>query len=319
MTIESFTTGTDDYGRWMKVLLVGYPGAGKTLMSSTFPDPYYASAEGGLMSVADRGVRGTKITSSDQLFELGKILRQDSAVRTEMLGIKGPINTVVLDTIDEIQQIFVKERLVSEKLPALRPLDYGWLGEQMKALIKGYRNLDMHVVFTCHMKDSKDDENGRIIYKPGLVGSTCDYLPGAVDLSLMVVAESKLKVVAKETQQVLERWLVSYPDAGHPWIKDRSGKLPPRFEVNFEDDYARIEALIFGAPTVIQPPSSNDGGATGAVNPAFALVEPAHRCVDCDAVVDEEQATLSQLRLRKVLCKKHYQTDNKKEKVETNG
>lgn len=309
MTIESFTTGTADYGRWMKVLLVGYPGAGKTLMSSTFPDTYYASAESGLMSVADRNVRGTKITSSEQLFELGKILRQEPAVRVEMLGITGSINTIVLDTIDEIQQIFVKERLAAERIPALRPLDYGWLGDQMKALIKGYRNLDMHVVFTCHMKDSKDDENGRIIYKPGLVGQTTDYLPGAVDLSLMIVAESKLKIIDKETKQVLERWLVSYPDANHPWIKDRSGKLPAKFDVNFTDDYARIEALIFGEPTVVEPKTSKSGGAKAPLKAGNALDETGPRCVECDASVSGEQATLSQLRLRKVLCTEHYQTE----------
>lgn len=38
-------TGADDYGKYVKALICGEPGSGKTLISSTFPNPLYASAE----------------------------------------------------------------------------------------------------------------------------------------------------------------------------------------------------------------------------------------------------------------------------------
>lgn len=246
MTLQVFTTSDADYGRYIKALITGEPGAGKTLLSSTFPNPFYASAEAGLMSIADRNIRGTKITDTKQLKELRQILAQEPKVRMEMLGLTEPVDTVVIDTVDEVQEVFIKERKESEKISALRVQDYGWLGDQMKGMIRGFRNLDMHVVFTCHMKDSKDDENGRLIYKPGLVGSTCDYIPGAVDLSLMLSATSTLKVVNKETRRVMERKLIAYPDNSHTWIKDRSGKLPPEMEINFTDDFDRMYRLIYG-------------------------------------------------------------------------
>src|SRR4051812_4849054 len=113
MALKIFRTGAADYGRWVKMLLAGEPGSGKTRSSSTWTNPFFASAEGGLMAVADRKVPATKIAHSAELEQLLKILQQNAEVRESMLGV--PVDTVIIDTLDEVQRILIKERLSDKR------------------------------------------------------------------------------------------------------------------------------------------------------------------------------------------------------------
>lgn len=236
-------TGASDYGTFTKALICGEPGSGKTLISSTWPNPLYASAEGGLMSIADRDIPYVEIKQIDELLKIKQNLDQEPDVREEIFGF--PVDTIVIDTIDEVQQIMIRERLRDERVETMRLADWGWLGENMSAMITGFRNLDMHVVFTCHLKDTQDAESGKTWIKPQLQGAIGDKIAGYVDLALVLKSTLTSEVVDGEAKRVLKRELQTFPDPMHPWIKDRSGKLPELFPVNFEDDFQRISDLIF--------------------------------------------------------------------------
>lgn len=236
-------TGSADYGTFTKVLICGEPGSGKTLISSTWPNPLYASAEGGLMSIADRDIPYVEIKQIDELLKIKQNLDQAADVREEIFGF--PVDTIVIDTIDEVQQIMIRERLRDERVETMRLADWGWLGENMSAMITGFRNLDMHVVFTCHLKDTQDAESGKTWIKPQLQGAVGDKIAGYVDLALVLKSTLTSEVVDGEAKRVLKRQLQTFPDPMHPWIKDRSGKLPELFPVNFEDDFARLSETIF--------------------------------------------------------------------------
>lgn len=323
--IETIITGSEEYGRWVKALVVGEPGSGKTLLSSTFPNPYYASAEGGTMSIAHKKLPITKIQSSDQLLELLMILDQTPKARSSLLKLDRPVETVVLDTIDEIQNIIIRERLEAEKKTALTLPDYGWLREQMRTIIRNFRNLDMHVVFTCHVKESRDDELGRIVYKPGMQGGIADEMAGFVDLALFLTARSRLEIVNNQPQPVIERLLTAFPDTQHPWVKDRSGRLPAEIPVNFKDDFDRIYKLIFedidNDLKVLADPLED----LKVRAPEIVVSEGEFICEDCGvSFASQDQADLSRLRVRHTLCKPCYKSFNpdtfaEKEKVEVNG
>lgn len=244
MTIAVKITGDEEYGRWLKVLFCGEPGSGKTLISSTFPNPIYASADEGLMSIARRQLPFVKIEETKSLMDLLNALQQEPDVRESLLGNK--VDTVVIDTIDEVARLLIKERLAETKQDSFKIQDWGWLGDQMRGVIRAFRNLDMHVVFTCHLKQSEDSETGRLFFKPAIQGAVGDEISGYVDLALLLTARSRAQVVDGESKKVITRYLSTTPDPNFPWIKDRSGALPPEVEVNFEDDYERINELIFG-------------------------------------------------------------------------
>ena len=245
-------TGNKEYGRYIKVLLCGDPGAGKTLLSSTFPDPLYASAEGGMMSVAGRGLPYVEIRSSEELLQLKNVLDQDKPVREQMLaqamGVDQPIpvQTIVIDTIDQISRILQDERKTANKKDALAIADWGWLGDQMRAIISGFRNLPMHVVFTCHLKQADDSETGRVYFKPALAGAVGDEIAGMVDLALWLKQTPMTVVEDNQSVRKIVRSIQTFQDPNHQWIKDRSGKLPQEFEVDFKTDFNRLNDLIFG-------------------------------------------------------------------------
>lgn len=246
MAIQTKTTGIAEYGQYMKALFCGDPGSGKTLTSSTFPNPYYISAEGGLMSIARKFLPFHELKNSEELREILKALQQEPDVRAKLLGVPGRVDTIVVDTIDEVQKIFMRERLGGEKSESFKLQDYGWLAEKLEGVIRAFRNLPMNVVFTCHLKESRDEESGIVSYRPGLVGRTVEYLPASCDLNFALLTRTDTVVVDGKAKKEIVRFMQTYRDSKYPWVKDRSGRLPMEFPINFEDDYQRLFDLIYG-------------------------------------------------------------------------
>lgn len=239
-------TGASDYGRYMKVMIGGDPGAGKTLLSSQWPNAFYASAEGGLMSIAKKNIPYTNIREMSELLSLKVALDNDAETREELLGF--PVETLVVDTIDEVQRIMIRERLADQRRDTLQLQDWGYIGEQMAAVVRGFRNLDMHVIFTCHLKEVTDSDSGRVSYKPQMQGQYADQIAAQVDLALLLKSYTTNGIVDSKPVKITHRILQTCPDNNHLWIKDRSGKLPAEFPVTFTDDFAKINELIFGDP-----------------------------------------------------------------------
>lgn len=315
-------TGSEDYGRHIKALICGYAGSGKTLISSTFPNPFFVSAEGGLMSLAERDIPyvkvpepGTKI--SDTLLTLKMRLEQSPDVRAKQFGF--PVDTVIIDTIDEISRLLLREKMTAEKHDSAELKDYGWLKEQMGGFVTGLRNLDINVVFTCHLKtyEITDGLTGLI---PAIEGGFSQRMAEYVDLAVILKSNLVTKVVGHDSVRVIERYMQCFPDPKTEWVKDRSNKLPQELPVNFVDDYDRIAKLIWGkipkvgkakTPAVTEPetvvdpedlvtssaPSAQDTGTpVDAKKDVFT-------CEDCNqGFSDEDQHDRSQIRYHAVVC-----------------
>lgn len=245
MALTVKRAGADDYGKWIRMLAFGNPGAGKTRTASTWPDVLYANCEGGLMSVADRQPATIDITHSSQMKELMDALGQTPAVRERLLGV--PVQTVVIDTIDEVAKILVQERLKDERKDAFAIQDWGWLGDQLRNMVRGFRNLDMNVIFNVHLKSQEDSETGHTYFKAAIQGSMGDEIAAYVDLALLLVAKPVTRVVDGKNVRTVQRYFQTFQDAQHPWVKDRSGRLPMEFTVNFDDDYERMHRIIYSS------------------------------------------------------------------------
>lgn len=338
-------TGAAEYGRYVKALICGSPGAGKTLVSSTFPDVLYAAAEGGLMSVADRDVAYVPIESSRDLLSLKKSLDQTPEVIESTFGF--PIRTIVVDTIDEVQKIFVRERLAESRQETLKMQDWGWLGEVMSSVMAGFRNLNMNVIFTCHTKEVSDEESGRLYFRPNLQGQAAEAVTACFDLNLLIKTATKTETVDNKAIKVVTRYFQTVPDNNHSWIKDHSGKLPAEFPVNFEDDYQRMYDLIYGSMPVlaetqerviedVEPeplavpaePQPKVSASTLVGTKPEKKPEPipdppapatngdaSYECVECgEKEITEDQYNLSRIKYRKVMCRECF-LKAKREKV----
>ena len=220
----------------LSMLVCGPGGAGKTRLSSTFPDPFYISAEAGLLSVRDRDVPYAEVETREDILGVKAVLEQPTLIKKH---IGRPVQTVVIDTFDEVLGIYKRSRVVETK-KAFAIQDWDWLAEQLKGLVRGLRKLPMNLVITCHLKDESDGETGEMWFEPALQGQIKPWLPTAVDIATVINASSQVKMVDGEKQVVTNRWLQTYPDRQHKWIKDRFGHLPPQLPVDFEGDYQRI-------------------------------------------------------------------------------
>jgi hypothetical protein len=258
---------------------------------------------------------------------------------------------LVVDTIDEIQRILIKERLAETRKEAMQLQDWGWMGEQMQAIVRGLRSLDMHVVFLVHLKDTQDAESGRVWQDPGLQGAIAKQIPAAVDLALVLKAATVTEVdeEANSTKKRSVRLLVTQPTQQYPWVKDRSGKLDPEFEVGMFDSFDLLYKPIFGGvdtsvkpseplkvvtpviaeevdeeetpeplPAVIEPEPEPEPESEEVVEEAAAVIEtpvptaePKYICDECGEEVEEEWASLSKIKYRVFLCNKHYKARKK--------
>lgn len=247
--------------RYLKILVAGPPGAGKTRSASTWPNPLYADVEGRLLSVRDRNPHTMRIRSIADLDELRAALAQDPKVREKLIGF--PVDTLIVDTVDEVARVLEQERLKSEKLENLRMQDWGWFGDTLRSMLRGFRNLDMNVVFNTHLKTDSDGETGRMFEKPAIKGQVGDEIAGYVDIAVLLVARSIINPTTGEREA--QRHFQVYQDSAHTWVKDHTGALPPEFPINLNDDYKRMSELVFGKPTPAPTPDAPVSSSVASV------------------------------------------------------
>lgn len=266
MAIVIKKTGKAEYGQYVKMMVYGPPGSGKTLFSSTAKDVLIGNIDEGLMTLAERGVAYTDIQHPEDLHELLMHLRQPNH------GYK----TVVIDTLDELQKVFIASKLKKERKEQMALQDWGWLGEQLQKVLRAYRSLPMNVIFLCHSTTETDNESGGLAEKPLLQGAIKDQVAGFFDL----VAYIQATTMKEGEDLVVTHHLRFQPGPRYPILKDRSGKMPGFYKLNLETDFEDMHQLIYGAigelseSEVVKTIEAAEEPAAEVVAPAPAPVKP---------------------------------------------
>lgn len=250
-------TGFDEFldptgGAFIKALIMGQHGSGKTPSAAQWPRPIIADCERGLMSVASLSVPYVSIKRAADMDALLEHLRQECLKPAA----KRAYQTLVIDTIDSYQRVLIQERLRTERKESLSGwADWGYLDAKMTQLIERMLNLPMNIVVNMHVKDEREDEgdNSILVKKSRLKGDIKDSIFQDFDL----IGQMESSYVSEDGERVLKRQIRWHSEPKYPALRDRSGKLPRFTDVDFtEGDYQRIfDAITAGVDDL---PESED-------------------------------------------------------------
>jgi hypothetical protein len=143
----------------------GRSGSGKTTLSATFPEPVLLLdvRDRGTDSISDCDVRVKEIDTLDDIEDAYYYLKENPE----------EYKTVVIDTVTQLQQVFMEEVASGSRKNgraigqwgSLSQRQFGDVAALMKEWVLNYRNLSdlgIEVVFTAQERTSQIDDDGRM-------------------------------------------------------------------------------------------------------------------------------------------------------------
>jgi hypothetical protein len=180
--------------RRINMLLYGEPGAGKTHLAGSssevpeFRKVLHLDVEGGSMTL-DRKfplVETVRIADWEDLYNIYQDLLHNG---------DGYYNTVILDNLTEAQKLcqrqvmehaFVKAQRtgkqdeIEPEVPRQR--DWGVMYERLMLMVRDYRDLPLHFIWTAHVKEDITPRTKERKLKPALSGQAKQDLVGVFDI-----------------------------------------------------------------------------------------------------------------------------------------
>jgi len=247
-------SGKDEFPKHARVLLVGQPGVGKTFAATSFPNPLWINAACGLTTLASiGGIPYVNYSTENDLFTVKEFL--DSGRAESVLGQK--IETLVIDSVDELQRLLLVERLKKERRTETKLDDWGWLNSRLHAIMSGLDQLALNVVFISHTKEVNVGED--VVIKPAIAGQFCEHIHEYVDMSLMMHARTVsdqavegVEILGMKTSMTLsahsdvsvDRWIVTGPQSEAEWVNDKTGKLPAVIDLSESNFFDVINSAL---------------------------------------------------------------------------
>lgn len=210
----------------VKAVIYGASGAWKTVFGATAPKPIFASAEGGLLSVADKNIQFVEIKSLKDLQELLIYLKTQ----------KHDFETVVIDSITEINDI-IKQDIEKRTGKWMQLQDWWELAKKIKAILRWFRDLDMHVIFLAQEVSESDE---------GVVTKIVPSLNGKAATEIAYFMDNVGYLMIDKTG---ERKLLTQPNA-KLLTKDRSWLIWNDCPVDFSEWVNRVKKINTGKQTV---------------------------------------------------------------------
>jgi hypothetical protein len=214
----------ESHTKYLKVLLYGMPGTRKTVFTATSPNPLIIDVEKGAHSIRNHPelAANTKVLEFRSIFQaeqlLGYLMKKDDipGLADRETCVVDSFSELAKRDLDEIVgEAAAKDASRNKYLP-IGP-DYNISTEHMRQFASKLRDLPMHVIVTCHVKEEKDESSGRLLVRPNLTPKLAGTLAGIFDVvAYMQLDNDVAKMQVHPTDKVT--------------AKTRIGGLPPIIE-----------------------------------------------------------------------------------------
>ena len=137
----------------VKLLLYGLSGAGKTTMIKTFPNlnkTLVIDIEKGLKSLGNLKVDSILINSLAEFNDLCKELKTDT--------IQNRYETIVIDSLTELQQYMINTICEEKKTNILTIGDWGIIANKCSRMIRWLRDLDYNIFVIAGAEENSKEE-----------------------------------------------------------------------------------------------------------------------------------------------------------------
>lgn len=210
----------------LNMLVYGESGVGKTVLAGSadavpaMRSVLIIDVEGGTFSLRKYhpDVHVVRVKTWNELQELYNVLFSGDH----------SYQTVVLDSITEIQKFSMTQIMIDlvksepardPDIPSIR--EWGKNIEQMRRLIRAFRDLPINTIFTALMREDKDNKTGTVTRKPMLSGKLASEVAAFLD----IVTYLYVRNIERDGEMQRTRLLLT--GATDTTIaKDRSGSLP---------------------------------------------------------------------------------------------
>jgi len=203
MGIDELLT-TPEESQWIKVLIYGLPGTGKTVFAATAPTPLIVDVEHGTTSLNNHP---TLRTTPVIRYKSSKTLEQVIMEFTKESGETKQFDSLVIDSFSEFQRRVLDEQLSTNSgnaryIPDMQAFNLNT--NLLRGVAGKLRTLQKHVIVTAHVKEEQD-QIGRTLYRPDLTPKLANSLLGMMDvvgymqMKTVKGADNKEKVIRELT------------------------------------------------------------------------------------------------------------------------
>lgn len=206
----------------IKALIYGSSGSGKTVFGGTAKNVIFASAEGGLLAIAEKRPHYKAIKSHKDLKDLYFYLLHE----------KHSYETVIIDSISEVNEI-IKLEIESRTGHAMQLQDWGTLSKDIRDLLRKFRDLPMHVIFIAQEQYINDEDKIKKI-APSLNGKSATDVAYFMDIVGYIHVENDGN-----------RWIETSANK-KLFTKDRSQKIGNDCPMDFEIWKERVAEISIG-------------------------------------------------------------------------